>query len=110
MTTWPTTEVQKVLFEKNYQIECLKEENELLREQQKQLLADYQNDLEVLSENMQVTNKLHVENGKLREALEFYANEEIYEHHCPQADDFDSDAKEDGGQVARQALGLRDES
>ncbi|BDH62328.1 hypothetical protein MTP04_24580 [Lysinibacillus sp. PLM2] len=41
---------------------------------------------------------------KLREALEFYANEKIYEPFCPAVDDYDSDANEDGGKIARKAL------
>lgn len=80
------------------------EENKLLHEElaQAKEFADCKlNYSNQLSKELVEANE---ENKKLREALEFYANEAIYEPHCPKEDDYDSDAIEDSGQIARKAL------
>ena len=58
-------------------IEHLQKENERLREQQNQLMSDYLNDLDVLSEHALFISKLRKELGEIKKLKEFYFNTSV---------------------------------
>ena len=54
-----------------------------------------------LEKNLKDYNRVMIENARLREALEFYANTDVYEYY----DKYESTAiQNEGGQKAREAL------